>query len=311
MQWKLNPTTDSKIISERINVNAPPMINTADTVIPDYSTFADAVHTPFKPNPIKHWRKQNSSAVSSEMGRATSVKNNMGNFTRPAGTSITPQGNAQPSCTSDCVEADYMVAYRSNNDITNPGINVSCNSEITQRLPNNDTYSRNAIVCNPEKSARKRTQYPSAVNTQVYTNETTVNRNKSKYNQSNREYLRSRCRTYTQNQNIGNCSQVRCDDASCYEPIITPNNPKFSQQGAASNSANILRRKYNAIRTNANEFMTTVHSGINGPAIAAAVSYSSNTNTPFTGKNKLYTNTMCRIDASKFRRNGRNNACSA
>jgi hypothetical protein len=318
--WKFNPNKDDQIIKEKEPILAPPLTNTSDvanTAI--VSTFLNAAHTHGKPNPIKHWRKQYSTTSPSVMGRPVPVKNNMAVINDPGYTTVSQNKghnvadcNDRKKCQSSPLAPDYMVAYRNKNakdNVFGQGIKVA------QRNPSGAIeYERCVGICDPERAARRRTQYPSAVNTQVYTNENELCYNKSKYNQSNAEYMRSRCRTYNQNMANkkssikpweaketdcaacpGECGTGNICNSSCKKKIIyKPNNYKFSQQGAASSSSGIQRKKYNTIQRFAAQFAKPGFKGLYGDATAAAYAYSSNANTPFTIKDKTFTDVQCR-----------------
>ena len=329
--WKFKPQQDVQIIREKQPIMAPPMTNTSRVGnSSEVVDFFSSVHNDFKANPIKHWRKQYSTTTPSVMGRPVPVKNNMGIINEPGYTTISQAANPDVAdctdfnkCQSSPVEPDYMVAYRSKDDKDNvfgKGVKVS------QRDASGAVqYQRCVSVCDPERAARRRTQYSSAVNTQVYTNENELCYNKSKYNQSNAEYLKSRCRTYTQNMSnkksgapkpwegkevncpscAGECGLGTSCNSSCKKQIIyKPNNYKFAQQGAADGSSAIHRKKYNTIQRFAGQFTKPGYKGLYGDATAAAYAYSSNTNTPFTIKDKTFTAVQCRTNLNNFRRNG-------
>ena len=331
--WKFNPEKDVKIIREKQPIMAPPMTNTSRiTNNNDVVQFLDAAHNDFRANPIKHWRKQYSTTSPTVMGRPVPVKNNMGIINKPGYTTISQNKNNHNSdcddhnkCQSDPVEPDYMVAYRSQgskDNVFGKGVKV-----LQRDASGAPQYERCVAVCDPERAARRRTQYSSAINTQVYTNDNELCYNKSKYNQSNAEYLRSRCRTYTQNMANkkaddkpwdpkttdcascpGECGLGNSCNTSCKKQIIyKPNNYKFTQQGAADGSSGIHRKKYNEIQRFAAQFTKRGFKGLYGNATAAAYAYSSNTNTPFTIKDKTYTAVQCRTNLHNLRRQGKFN----
>ena len=329
--WKFNPEKDVQIIREKQPIMAPPMTNTSRVAnSTEVINFLDAAHNDFSANPIKHWRKQYSTTSPTVMGRPVPVKNNMAIINEPGYTTISQNTNNNPdclnknNCQSDPVEPDYMVAYRSQDSKDNvfgKGVKV-----LQRDISGAPQYERCVSVCDPERAARRRTQYPSAINTQVYTNNNELCYNKSKYNQSNAEYLKSRCRTYTQNMANkkagaprpwdpkttdcpscpGECGLGNSCNSSCKKQIIyKPNNYKFTQQGAASSSSGIHRKKYNTIQRFAAQFTKPGFKGLYGDATAAAYAYSSNTNTPFTIKDKTYTAVQCRTDLHNLRRQGK------
>ena len=329
--WKFNPKNDVVIVKEKQPIYSPPIRNTSQiSNTKELTEFLNSVHTPYRPNPLKHWRKQNVATTPTTMGRPVVVKNNMAIIDQPAYTSVTQATNQNYSedcndtskCQSIPVEPDYMVAYRNKNtkdNIFGKGV------KVTQRYNSGEVqYKRCVSVCDPERAARRRTQYPSVINTQVYTNENELCYNKSKYNQSNTEYLKSRCRTYDQNMTNkkadskpwnghemdcaacpGDCGLGNSCLSSCKKRIIyKPNNYKFAQQGAVSGNTAINRKKYNTIQRFANGFTKPTYSGLYGAATAAAYAYSSNTSAPYTIKDKTFTSLQCRTHLNKFRRNG-------
>lgn len=323
--WKVNTNTDVQIIREKQPINAPPMANTKHiATTTDIYNYASGTHTPFKANPLKHWRKQYGTTAPPNMGRPVKVKQNIAIIDQPgyttiSGATVNPDCNDLNKCQSSPVEPDYMVAYRNKDAKDNTfGHGV----KIIQRNQGNQ-YERCVSVCDPERAARRRTQYPSIINSQVYTNNNELCYNKSKYNQSNSEYLKSRCRTYTQNMaskkagppapwgaaedTCVNC-QPDCGSSSgcgsvCKTHIFKANNYKFSQQGAVSSSSASFRKKYNTINRFANQFTKPSYKGLYGDATAAAYTYSGNSNTPFTIKDKTYTELQCRTNSALVKRN--------
>ena len=174
-KWKFNPKQDVQIINEKEPIMAPPITNTNRvTNTESITTFLNAAHTHGKPNPIKHWRKQYSTTSPSVMGRPVPVKNNIAVIDTPGYTTISQNKGADTTdcadynkCQSSPLAPDYMVAYRNKNakdNVFGKGIKVD------QRNPSGAIeYQRCVGICDPERAARRRTQYPSAVNTQVYT----------------------------------------------------------------------------------------------------------------------------------------------
>ena len=179
---------------------------------------------PFKPNPIKHWRKQlkpyyktNSKQVSIDMINAPSsavyVKSNI-----------------------DCDNNNYQL-LKENISLLNEcyGIkNIEASGEVTcSGGTNHITRSANTNI-------------------------------KKNYFVNYKNYLQKRCKTYEQNSMIGEkineneYKSSQCSDLSCgnKKVIYKPNNSAFMIQGATSSSANTLRNKNKALTNNSASLKT-------------------------------------------------------
>lgn len=82
---------------------------------------------------------------------------------------------------------------------------------------------------------------------------------KKGYHSNHSKYLHSRCKTYEQNSTLSKeidentFLSSNCNNLKCNKPVIyKPSNKAFSVQGAVSSSANILRKRNNALTNNYN-----------------------------------------------------------
>ena len=82
---------------------------------------------------------------------------------------------------------------------------------------------------------------------------------------NSKQYLQSRCKTYNQNQTLGQATNTKYEyfgascstkpDGTVCKPIIhKPNNKEFKQQGGVSSSARIAKLKYDTIRYSTNKY---------------------------------------------------------
>ena len=327
--WKLNKSTGKQIIMEKAPMNLRPGVN----------KFAGLEYkgNDFAARPLKHYRRQYTSTTPLGVGGPTLAKDLMVNVENPGSTIITNNlATSCEPCTYNTLIPDYMVGFRSNGhinnkvgrdypdsfakevDYTNPCSQFK--DEYIPCCPDRD-YKKCIYVCDPEKTARKRTQYPSAVNT---------DRTKPKYYQSNAAYLQGKCKTFKQTQfnflKTNKCPTVNLkpspETANCYEfypncaencdctgpcknrkVYYKPNNPQYAQQGAVSSSSRIARLKLNTINTFANSFVSTKNYG---PAVANAYAYSGRPERPFTLKTKTFN---CSANKSLFHKNGNKTIC--
>lgn len=107
----------------------------------------------------------------------------------------------------------------------------------------NETIIKNVNCCKSDKQKIIR-----SANTVLHKN----------YYTSNQQYLKERCKTYSQNNysydKVNGSSAVRPNCTFCNNSSSTykPNNESFEQQGAVSASTRLLRLKYNNIQSSAN-----------------------------------------------------------
>lgn len=183
--------------------------------------------TPFKANPIKHWRKQlqpyyktHSKQVSINMIDAPSSSVHV------------------KSRTSDCLN---------NSQLLKENIDLLRTCYGTKHI---DEES-GEVKCSGGTNHITR-----SANTNI----------KKNYYTNHAQYLKSRCKTHEQNQIIGKkVSGNKYKPAQCYssvngcnkEIIFKPNNTAFTMQGAASASANTKRKQNKALTKNSASLMTT------------------------------------------------------
>lgn len=189
-------------------------------------------HTPGKPNPIKHWRKQLRPYYATKSSKQVSI---------------------------DMINAPNSVVY------VNPSQSYDC-STITnnsQLLKENITMlnhcngikyvadnSNNVIKCIGGSHNVRR-----SANTNLSPN----------YYRNYSKYLQSKCRTYEANKSLGTqkddvtYQSSKCSSLhnKCDKPVIyKPSNIAFSEQGSVSASANTLRRRNQAITNNSSSLKT-------------------------------------------------------
>jgi hypothetical protein len=320
--WKYDPSKDVIIKNETIAGNMRPNINGYCTDTVPGNNFCA--------RPMKHWRKQHV-PVYKENG-FTNTKGLVNTFSIPGGTNIvnnivntTVEYQYEP-CKNQYVIPDVNITYRPKNDINNkigheaPKTFSDYTDFMNQCTTNHNQIEQCVSVCDPEKKARMKVRYPSAVNTDS---------SKPKYFQSNSSYLQARCRTYNQNnyqygtkdvskcENIVNPGAFRpncqgcqgCQDnkdnkdnnvVNCNQKVsyYKPNNSKFAVQGGVSSGLRMDRLKYDTINNFANGFRQNPNFG---EAVANAYAYSGKPEAPFTIKNKLF---QCSPNTGKFRRTG-------
>ncbi len=155
---------------------------------------------------------------------------------------------------------------------------------------------RSLSCCNSKKMITR------AANTRIPLHNTNSSNSSilNNYYPSNKEYLRAKCKTYTQNlggqenatnviDHFGNpisdmffsltCPSGACGSNSTKKPVhvYKPNNNSFQVQGAVSSGDRIARLKYNTLRKNAtsyhNAFKTTTSSSLRSYAVNEAGPY--------------------------------------
>ena len=203
-------------------------LNVTDVAVPsnsrpfhnEDSSLKSIPRTPFKPNPIKHWRKQLLPYYDSKSSKQVNIQQ----LDAP-GTGIT-------------IDSD----------------NIDCNSQNVRILKENvkmlnscngiKVYLENGI--NATKCVGGTNHIRRSANTNVQKN----------YYRSHYSYLKSKCKTYEDNARLGaqndngtykssKCSTLKLSDGSkCDKAIIyKPSNKMYSIQGAVTSSTNILRKK--------------------------------------------------------------------
>jgi hypothetical protein len=307
--WKFIPSQDTTIKKETVAGNMRPAANGEQNI--------SVPGNEFSARPIKHWRRQRTQVYPNHgFSNARTLQTT---FEVPGGTTVVPESTVCDPCENQYRVPAVNVTYRPTDDINNkvghfmPESFSDYSDFLNQCPPNTLQYDKCVYVCDPEKTARRRVQYPSTVN---------KNSSKPKYYQSNASYLKARCRTYDQNsfhygdkKDISKCQNLvepgafrpncqgcsNCVDKGICEQKISyykPNNCKFAVQGGVSSSLRVARLKYDTVNTFANGFVSDPNFG---PAVANAYAYSGRPEAPFTLKNKLFN---CSGNAGKFRRTG-------
>jgi hypothetical protein len=213
MNWNFNNKWKPEATNSVVPSNSRPFHN-GD---PSLSTLG---RVPFKPNPIKHWRKQlkpyyktNSKQVSIQSIDAPGTATYL----------------ADKSISFDCDVDNYQL-LKQNISLLNDCYGIR-NSETNTCIGGTNHITRTA--------------------------NTVVKRN---YHISHKKYLQSRCKTYERNQMLGEkiddttfhpvaCSNIEAN--SCKKKITyKPSNRSFMQQGSTQASAFILKRRNMALTNN-------------------------------------------------------------
>jgi len=287
-----------------------------------------AIARNFGPQPLKHWRLQlntvdNISGIKeineNNIFTGSYNKLNIANLMdRPGSAFISNKPKGLPS-NSNCSSCDpsgngnYLKEYYNRDFLWGIDISFSYPNDKWLDCSTNDGVCKPACVaCNPENNIIK-----SAV--------TLINKY---YYTDSRAYLRSRCKTFEQKQNItslvnpnakfipgtnqlawptdnacgpqtyyiGTCPDkcqsgaVDCNGNKINRgtSIYKPNNVQFNVQGAVDSSSRIAKLKYDTITKNGASFSSAF--GLQG---ANAGKYSSNSGAPYFIKNKIFNLVQC------------------
>lgn len=264
--WKYDKKKDTIIKSETV---AGKMQPAANGIIKATINTGGLDGNQFRARPLKHWRKQRTSVYVDQTFTNTLERT----FEIPGATNVVSksEGEKCAPCENQQIVPAYTIAYRPTDNINNkigknaPASFADYNTYVNKcpATSINETVPKCVSVCDPEKKARKRVQYPSVLNT---------NSSKPKYYTSNASYIRARCKTFNQNQfqyggqNVDKCgnlvtpgafrtncvSCINCDTGKpeCNQKIsyYKPNNCKFAVQGGVSSSLRISKLKYDTVR---------------------------------------------------------------
>ena len=232
----------------------------------------------FKPNPIKHWRKQ--LAPNNNNSRACRQIP----FDQPGSTVYL--GVTNTDC--KCQDASGVTTI----------VNNILNNKNNQCIPGNPCNPKTRIIRSGVQE--KLINYgPDGIGQQ--------------FCYSSKQYLRKRCRTYDQRLSSGThvpgsdteyyantCEPPHCDSNTRRKFIRKPNNKQFDVQGAVDSSSRLQRLKLNTINKAAvglkNEW---------GSAATNAAKYTSSGNAPYFVKSK---NNIC--SKSQYHRNGNKTICN-
>jgi hypothetical protein len=222
--WK-EPSTDMVVPS-----NSRPFNNS------DVGTIG---RTPYRPNPIKQWRKQLFPHYKTSSSKQVSIRQ----LDAPGtGISVDPYN-------IDCTIHNIRI-LKENITMLN-----ACNGT---KVYLEDGVNNVKCIGGTNKVRR-------SANTNISKN----------YHRNYHSYLKSKCRTYEENARLGSqnddgtyksskCStSTSSDGTTCDKPIIyKPSNKIFSIQGATSSSANILRKKNDTIYKNNASLKNSYKSGM-------------------------------------------------
>ena len=195
--------------------------------------------TPFKPNPIKHWRKQLFPYYDTKSSTQVSIQQ----LDAP-GTGISVGSN-----NIDCENQNVRILKE--------------NIILLNQCNGTKVYLENCV--NSTRCIGRSYNVRRSANTNISKN----------YHRNYQSYLKAKCKTYEDNARLGTknddgtyksskCSTtISSDGTICNKPIIyKPSNSLFSIQGATSSSADILRKKNDAINKNNASLKKTYKNGI-------------------------------------------------
>ena len=267
-----------------------------------------------KPNPIRHWRKQLMPRDVKGVSRAAySIQSDIPGANVPLGTD------------GDCCDGSDGIKQVVQNNI-DPSLSAT-NALRKGTFVEGPNESRVCIDCNPETNIIRSGMTEKMINPVEINGKPVFQR----YSFSTREYLRSKCKSYSQNKSGALLSNVKYSEQQgcCTVPlpynddeegpqtresltcpretcngkrtniIVKPNNQQYFQQGAVDSSSRIARLKYNTVQSNASSFRTAYNAGA-----ANAGRYRANGNAPYFIKSKEQ---VC--NKALFHRNGQHTMC--
>ena len=188
--------------------------------------LASVARVAFKPNPIKHWRKQLKPYYKTTSSKQVSI--NMVN----APGSVNHINNTDPECSTN------------NYQLLKENINLLSECDGIKSIIDG------SVRCTGGTNHITRT-----ANTKI----------SKKYHVSHAKYLQSKCKTYERNLMLGEkvsdntYNPISCNSAlmSCKKPVIyKPSNQSFQTQGAVSASAKILKTRNQTLSNNTHSLKT-------------------------------------------------------
>ncbi len=225
-----------------------------------------------KANPIKHWRKQ------LQPVNVTGKSRSSVNIPFDAPGSTVSLGKTECNENAPCSKANILSTY-----LIEP--------------PNNCSVKGPDGLCTTNKQAYVTKSATAPMKQNYYTNST--------------EYLKSRCKTYSQNlsgtksledkdSNSYSRNMTNCSNSKCAKLTYKKNNKPFGVQGAVSSSSRIDRLKYNTIQTAAKSLQSAY-----GSSTANANAYKGLSGPVYTEKSK----TQEKCYPSLYHKNGNKTVC--
>lgn len=209
--------------------------NTTNIIVPSNSrpftnndpNLSSLGRTQGKANPIKHWRKQLMPYYKSKSSKQVSID------------MINAPSSVVHNSTCDCINNNALL-LKENITLLNDCVGIS----IVDESNNNEKKCVGGSF-NVRRSASTNL--------------------KPNYYSNYSKYLQSKCKTHEQNSTLGDKNEngtyqgTKCSslDSKCNKPIIyKPSNKPFMEQSSVSASANILRKRNNAITNNSASLKT-------------------------------------------------------
>ena len=246
------------VLTSMVPKNARPPTNNDSTNLADYSS-------PFgKARPLKHWRKQLSSKLSTN-----SYKTNLQRVNKPGG----------------------LLTRNTNSCLTFDDENIAhIKTEIRKVNNSNCTYGKDSYGRCLKKNITRSAS--TKVSPTYYTSTSGYLHSRGLTHEQKSKVTRENSDTSSKNSyNTGNINNKICgyDDngdeiRNNAKTIYKPSNSGFSTQGAVSAGDRLARLKYNTITKNASSFTTAY-----GSQGANAGKYHSSTSGPYFVKNKVDT----------------------
>lgn len=282
--------------------------NSTNNIVPTWSRPLQPTESiqngaSFKARPIKHWRKQlNPAPYSGNGNSAVGIP-----FNRP-GSEVFLGTDSTNNCVS-CIDQNS----KTTKSVIVGEKNTTFFTNVDDKFYDSVKEKMVCVACNPQANVIK-------------TGSTLINKN---YYSESSNYLKSRCKTYTQklsgnpvpgivymnganhvwpsdspngsqNRLTIDCSKgCQTGNATAAVTIYKPNNNQYATQGAVDSSDRITRLKMNTINKNGGSFLNAW-----GASAANAGGYNGDSDAPYFVKS-LKNQPGC----VTFRRNGKKNIC--
>ena len=194
------------------------------------SNLGSIARVPFKPNPIKHWRKQLKPYYQTKSSKQISI---------------------------DMINAPSTATKITSDDP------VNCTSNYQLLKENIDLLN----TCNGIRSQDSETSAAKCTGGSNHITRSGNTKLSKSYYRNHSKYLQAKCKTYEQNSMIGKKVDNKTNEyestmcinnaSTCKKNVIyKPSNSVFSTQGSVSSSTNTLRKRNIALTNNSQSLMT-------------------------------------------------------